>query len=81
MEEQGLSALKEVDQQAMKDQFLSKKMKLDKLAHKSVEKLSRQVAGLNLVRLRGVLPKKLKEFNEYKKLRKIEYYDSSDLKR
>ena len=64
---------------SMKGLFLSRNKERDINASKSLEKLNLQVKKIDLVRLRAVLPKKVKEYNEQLKIKKAEQFDSSDL--
>ena len=49
------------------------------MAKKSLDRLHKQTKKVPLIRLRGVLPKKIKEFNKLLKQGKIGEFDSSDL--
>jgi hypothetical protein len=62
-----------------KEKFIQKDRKADREASKMVDKLNTQIKKIDLVRLRGVLVKKVLEFNDKKKEKKIEEYNSSDL--
>lgn len=74
-----VTSLKKVDKEKQKQEFIKKQKELNLRASSSAHRLTTQVQELELVRLRGVLPKKIKEFNMKKKLKQIAEYDSSDL--